>query len=74
MRLYYFKPKSYGEEALVTANSLEDAHKALRKSAKEIDGQSKWTSRSKTAEEMIAQDGYTIEVHEPLSVIWTEVS
>lgn len=36
MKLYYFNPNDYGEEAFVCAESLEDAKNALLKTKKEV--------------------------------------
>lgn len=86
MKLFFFKCNTYGEEAAVCAETLEQAHAALRackpKVSDDASATEKYLAESECAliEKMISGDAnewgdhYVVEVHEPGHVIWTETS
>ncbi len=74
MKLFYFKPDSYGEEALVCAETEEQAINALRANVDEEAHAEFRQYRARNVEDMINRRGYTLIVLDPGKVVWTEVS
>lgn len=83
MKLYYWCHESYGEEATVMAESLEEAQEALKKSLPDYmpaPGASLFNQKAfesmhaSVVERMLAGDGYSVVTYEPGQVLWTEVS
>lgn len=80
MKLFYFNPNTYGEQAFVCADSVELAKIALSNELVKIDEKVKprWdpvSDKNNLINKMINQlDGYTIEEIEPMTVIWAEIS
>lgn len=79
MKLYYFNPNTYGEEAFVCASSLEEAKQSLLKLKKEISEDLKGSWSIKYDNEKIDRmlncvDKYTIDEFEIGEVVFSEIS
>lgn len=73
LRLFYFKPKSYGAEALVCAESEEQAVAALRASLNDVNQRFR-DGYERDVDDMINRRDYTLVVMPPGKVVWTEIS
>lgn len=75
MKLFYFRPTSYDREALVCAENEAAARAALLATKRPVtatatDVNARW--HNETIDFMLALDGFTLEVHEPGQVVFTE--
>lgn len=76
MRLFYFNPNNYGEEAFVMAETLEAAKEALRRAPSPGRGSEfhKAYHQEKIGKMINLKDGYTVDEYGEGEVVFSELA